>query len=339
MVRKKPVFHKNFTRDTSLILQQLWPICMEDDLIEIVPKNPYRPSVVDYLHNGTCEIWENDQAVNYIRKEFIKFSLKQPREALVLLKRFEEKKKPLEKIWRRGILRNLTELKKFIILVRDNMVGDLFILYIADADKVTGAVKKKAYALRDGDHYFSSSNKVIINTLKKLFPEVKDYINAIRYEDLDKIPSAAELRRRCQNYICVSNSYSKTQTLEKYARKTGYHFIEKKLSLVSDHLKGQTASPGRAIGRAKLIFTTRDLNKVKKGDIIISPMTTVNFMSAIRKAAAIVTDEGGVTCHAAIVARELHKPCLINTKAATKFFTDGDLVEVNTDKKLVKRLK
>ena len=339
MARSKPVFHKNFTRDTTLLLQQLWPICMEDGLMEIVPKNPYRPSVVDYLHNGTCEIWENDQAVAYIRKKFIKFSLKKPREALRFLKRFKDKKKPLEKIWRRGILGSLAELKKFVALVKNNMVGDLFVLYIADEDRVKGVVRKRAYDLRDGDHYFSSSNRVLVNTLKKLFPKVKDYVNAICFEDLDKMPSVAELRRRYRNYVCVADSYSKVQTLEEYARKTGYSFKAEKSSTISGGLKGQIASPGRAVGRAKLIFTTRDLGKVKKGDIIISPMTTVNFMPAIRKAAAIVTDEGGIVCHAAIVARELKKPCLIGTKTATSSFADGDLVEVDTGKMTVRKIK
>ena len=101
MSKSKPAFHKNFTRDTTLLLQQLWPVCMEDGLMSIVPKNPHRPSVVDYVHKGTIEIWENDEAVEYIRREFIKFSQKKPREALLFLKRFEAGKKPLEKIWRR----------------------------------------------------------------------------------------------------------------------------------------------------------------------------------------------------------------------------------------------
>jgi len=58
-------------------------------------------------------------------------------------------------------------------------------------------------------------------------------------------------------------------------------------------------------------------------------MTTPDFMPAMQKAAAFVTDEGGITCHAGIVARELKKPCVIGTKIATQVFKDGDLVEVD----------
>lgn len=336
---KKLIFHKNFTRDTIMILQQLWPMSMEEGLGEIVPKNPYRPSVVDYLRHGSCEIWENDKAVDYIRREFIKFSQEKPRAALSFLERFEAKNKPLEKIWRRGVLGSLKELKDFIALVRDNMAGDLFILYISEEQEVKGAVKKKAYDLRNGDHFFSSSNKVLVNTVKKLFPQVKDYANAVRFDDLDKMPSVSEMKRRYRNYIWASGGYSKVQTLENYARQTGYRFISDSSKVKAGTLKGQTACLGKAIGRARLIYTTNDLGKVKKGDIIISPMTTANFMPALQKAAAFVTDEGGIACHAAVVARELKKPCLIATKIATKIFKDNDLIEVDAGAGWVKKLK
>ena len=79
--------------------------------------------------------------------------------------------------------------------------------------------------------------------------------------------------------------------------------------------------------------------KVKKGDIIVSPMTTADMMPALKRAGAIVTDEGGVICHAAIVSRELGKPCLIATKAATKLFKDGDLLEVDVYAGVVKKAK
>ena len=68
-------------------------------------------------------------------------------------------------------------------------------------------------------------------------------------------------------------------------------------------------------------------------------MTRPEFIPLIRKAAAIVTDAGGILCHAAIVAREMKKPCIVGTKVATKAFKDGDLVEVDANKGVVKILK
>lgn len=67
-------------------------------------------------------------------------------------------------------------------------------------------------------------------------------------------------------------------------------------------------------------------------------MTTPDFVPAMQRAAAIVTDEGGILCHAAIIAREMRKPCVIGTKIATRVFKDGDLIEVDADKGIVRKL-
>jgi len=74
------------------------------------------------------------------------------------------------------------------------------------------------------------------------------------------------------------------------------------------------------------------------GDILVSKMTDPEIVAAMKKAGAIITDSGGITCHAAIVSRELGIPCVISTKFATKLFEDGDRVEVDADKGIIKKL-
>lgn len=99
-----------------------------------------------------------------------------------------------------------------------------------------------------------------------------------------------------------------------------------------NHIKGIIAQPGDLIiGKAKIIHAARHLAKIQDGDILITPMTNFNYLEAIKKSAAIITDEGGVTSHAAIVARELKKPCITGTKIATKLFHDGDILKVDAN--------
>ncbi len=104
-------------------------------------------------------------------------------------------------------------------------------------------------------------------------------------------------------------------------------------------LKGQPAMKGKAKGRVKVILHITHLRNFKKGDVLVAPNTDPSCVVAMRKASAIVTDEGGVTCHAAIVSRELKKPCVIGTKYATAFLKDNDLVEVNATEGTVKKVK
>jgi len=104
-------------------------------------------------------------------------------------------------------------------------------------------------------------------------------------------------------------------------------------------IKGITANRGHVKGTARIVNTNNDMKKMKKGDIFVSTMTTPRLYSAVAKASAIVTDEGGITCHAAIISRELGIPCIIGTKHATKVLKDGDYVEVDADKGTVRKIR
>ncbi|MFH1054422.1 MAG: PEP-utilizing enzyme [Candidatus Woesearchaeota archaeon] len=103
-------------------------------------------------------------------------------------------------------------------------------------------------------------------------------------------------------------------------------------------VKGYPAFKGRVKGRAVVVKSELDLERVKEGDILITHMTTTNFVPILSKVSAIVTDEGGITCHAAIVSRELGIPCVIGTRMATKAFKDDEIVEVDAEKGIIRKI-
>ena len=104
-------------------------------------------------------------------------------------------------------------------------------------------------------------------------------------------------------------------------------------------IKGQIAARGFAKGRVRIIISKSKIKDFKNGEILVSSMTTPEYVPAMKKAKAIITDEGGITCHAAIVSREMKKPCIIGTKIATRVLKDGDFVEVDADKGVVEIIK
>ncbi|MBU0597984.1 hypothetical protein KKF61_03220 [Patescibacteria group bacterium] len=122
---------------------------------------------------------------------------------------------------------------------------------------------------------------------------------------------------------------TKAKTLIKKAEKQIHHEVHE--------LHGQVGSIGKAIGYVKLIFRPKDMVKMNKGDILVSIATDPDIVPAMKKAAAIVTEQGGVTSHAAIVSREMNIPCVIGTKIATRVLKDGDKVEVDANKGIVKK--
>lgn len=103
-------------------------------------------------------------------------------------------------------------------------------------------------------------------------------------------------------------------------------------------IKGFVANRGFAKGTVKIVLNEKDFSKFSEGDILVASMTRVEYVPLMKKAGAIVTDEGGITCHAAIVSRELNKPCVIGTKVSTRMLKDGDLVEVDANRGIVKKL-
>ena len=102
-------------------------------------------------------------------------------------------------------------------------------------------------------------------------------------------------------------------------------------------VRGLGASPGIGVGRVKIILSEKEIGRVEEGDVLVTTMTTPDMVPAMRRASAIVTDEGGMTCHAAIVSRELGVPAVVGTGNATKVLKDGMIVTVDGDKGVVYR--
>lgn len=103
-------------------------------------------------------------------------------------------------------------------------------------------------------------------------------------------------------------------------------------------LRGSTAFGGKAEGVVRVLRNTSEIAKFREGEILVANQTTPEFVPAMKKAAAIVTDQGGITSHASIIARELRTPCIVGVKNATKILKDGDRVEVDATNGVVKKL-
>ena len=104
--------------------------------------------------------------------------------------------------------------------------------------------------------------------------------------------------------------------------------IDNDVEINTDVIKGVVAQKGKVRGKVKIIKSKEEIGKLENGNIIVSPMTTPEMVVGLFKCAGIVTDEGGIACHAAQISRELKIPCIIGTNNATKILKDGDVIEV-----------
>jgi len=159
----------------------------------------------------------------------------------------------------------------------------------------------------------------------------------------DRIPSKQVLEKRknlvftCQSgKIYYVDGEDARKIIEKFDSLFGVKEEEK---AVTKEITGTIANKGVIKGTVKVVKENSELGKVKKGDILVAYMTTPDFVPAMERAAGFITDEGGILCHAAIVSREMKKPCIIGTKIATQVLKDGDVVELDANKGVVRRLK
>ncbi|MBI3685441.1 hypothetical protein HY250_03495 [Candidatus Azambacteria bacterium] len=188
-------------------------------------------------------------------------------------------------------------------------------------------------------------NNVILGALaKRLDIALEDMrylesnlLDLLANESFDKTAVREELKNRSVFCVVIQDAekyevYSDQAAKEKL-KELG---IQEEVYTTGEALHGQSAYKGKVTGRVKILHSSSEGQNFPEGDILVTGMTTPDFVPIIKKASAIITDERGITSHAAIISRELKIPCVIGTKSATRVLKDGDLVEVNADKGVVK---
>src|SRR3989344_3606574 len=261
------------------------------------------------FYNEACEIiGEADRNSTTIGK-----LLKEKKEELESVR--EERQKLIDSLALSGFIQNILKIARLFSKWKDIRKSGVYI----------------------GMHYFDMFLKEVSKragySMEELTFAVFDEIKGILLEKKDIRKELAERKDKCffaitpEGYYIASGEYA-----EKY-----FKFGEAEEDKTATEIKGVSASPGRARGRVHIIRKTYEMSDFKTGEILVTNQTTPEFVPIMKKAAAIVTEQGGITSHAAIVSRELKKPCVIGTKTATSVLMDGEMVTVDADKGIVTR--
>jgi len=165
------------------------------------------------------------------------------------------------------------------------------------------------------------------------------YKEIINWFDTKELPNKEDINKRIKSY----SLYLKAGKITLLTDRSKYLHLASEQSnqaiQFKKMIKGTVARRGKVTGQVRLVFFSEDIIRVKKGEILVTTMTRPDMIVGMEKAAAFVTDQGGMLSHAAIIAREMGKPCIVGTKIATHILKDGDLVEVDAEKGIVKLLK
>jgi len=178
---------------------------------------------------------------------------------------------------------------------------------------------------------------VLRNSARKIYPECSKYVDVLLLEEIfsGKIPSEDVLKKRIHSWAYVEGKLF--DTMDEVRKK--YSIEIEKIELEEDVLKGSVAFPGKVRGEVHIINRREDMDDFQEGQVLVASTTTPDFLPAMKKAGAIISEHGGVICHASITSRELKIPCVVGVKGATGVLKDGDLVEVNANDGIVRRLE
>ncbi len=185
------------------------------------------------------------------------------------------------------------------------------------------------------DYILYKANEYLHNKAKKILPkEYQEHIKFLFIEEVfqNKMPSLDLIQKRKNGYIFFDNNLELVDNIPLW--------LERKNIVIKSQqdgkiIKGSVAYSGKITGKVCQIYTKEDFKKFEKGDILVTTMTTPKFTPILKLAGAIVTDEGGITCHAAIIARELKIPCIIGCKNATEILKNDMIVEVNANEGII----
>jgi len=212
------------------------------------------------------------------------------------------------------------------ILIKINALQDL--IYIRDK-------KKEIFT----EVHFKMES--LLNEISRRTRINKEYLRWLMTEEFRKLLKCKKIdlkkiKQRIKYSAVLCNNGKVKILLSDKARKY-FNLTERNLYNLKE-IKGVCACPGKITGKIRIIKKAEYGGKLKRGEILVTTMTTIDFVPVIKKSSAIITDEGGVTSHAAIVSREFKIPCVIGTKIATRILRDGQVVEVDAEKGIVRIL-
>ena len=180
------------------------------------------------------------------------------------------------------------------------------------------------------DYIIYKAVDYLVFKFKAILPDnYKEYIDFLLIDEIinSKLPSIESLENRKLGYIYYNNSLYVTTDYDKFFGDNNINIEEASNSLLNGTFA--YSSNTNITGRVCVILSDKDFNNFKRGDIIVTPMTSPKFLSLIKECKAIITDEGGTLSHAAIISRELKIPCLVGCTNATKNLSTGNMIEIN----------
>jgi len=336
----KIAFVRDYTRDFSIIVEDAWSqgiINVYKNILKVEMPSPV--PCVYFINNGVIEVWDNTKTFSQLKNELLSYNSKHPEFINTILESFHEKLLSVQATRKQGgVISSIEEFKVFLEIFFKAVEEWIIFDYTAKHPQTPPVVRDACHKIRDIDTIWDDADFIIRSTLKNAYPDLSTYGTTILAEEIENPPPLGVLKKRFETFVFIPGEYAAVGNLDLLTNR--FYFDYPKGEFNQGALKGERAFGSGVIqGIVRVIRRKEEAKTVQAGEVLVSPMTTPDYVEAMKRAAVVVTDEGGITCHAAIVAREMKIPCLTGTQVGTQIFNDGDVVSVDLHKGTVRLLE
>lgn len=344
----KETYVKWYARDFALGTFQVWYWGEATDAMQWTPKTlPYPPYIVFHRAGDTTHIYYGDRGVAWVFDQIL--AAAQPDAQGFVQKISDEYRARIGKVKSQIETEPalpLPQLKQYVACVRDAWAWFNALWYAIDTfDEMPKYAKELAFLTevrKETERQVPATDTIIRKSIHAAYPNVGAYADCVLLEEAfeNRIPDTDTLvARRKGYYFTDGRLFSDSPESRKEIEERFNIFIkEPDTPKVDSTLTGTVACRGKAAGKVRKIYGVQQIHDFLEGEILVAASTIPDFLPALKKAAAIVSDEGGAVCHAAITARELKTPCIVGVRFAMDLLKDGDWVEVDADKGVVRIL-
>lgn len=331
-------------RDFTLALLQLGFEAESAPLLYLNNFQLVRPYFVGERKNGVIGCFIDMAQVNWQKEEILKRIEADHEYVRRMIRDFQTQYLKIESVFEEDKPLTREALSAFMAdgMVMWRLIGWWWAVEVLEERNLHRDLIDEIMTVRKRTEEFAPGlDRIMRISIENLYPGLGEYKEVVSLREVleDSIPPTEELARRLERYLAMDNVVYTGSDIEKAKEDAGVELV---LPSVTEYrngvLKGTVAQKGRYTAKVSLVLTKKDADAFEQGCVLVASTTIPDFIHAIKKAGAIVADEGGIVSHAAITSRELKIPCVIGTKFATQVLHDGDLVEVDADNGVVRRL-
>lgn len=323
----------------SLMDIQSWYIGELYGIEEITNQEAHFDPLFIYQKNGMVDVYycakDVDLAVEIITKHFNDNSNKFSKLATRYIRHCDD----LDKLSRNKNIEDFSQIYDLICEIWPAMSVIIVLGEFIEEERLKDIAQQALDLRTEKGEVIYHASETLLELAGQKHPQMSDFTGLMTFEEieLEKKLAPSELADRENGFFYFgANLYTNCSTAR--LEKEQNIQLERHTTEQVDVVKGQVASIGKVKGRVRVMLKAKSLERFQDGEVLVSAMTTPDFMPIMKKAVAFVTDEGGVTCHAAIVSRELGVPCIVGTGVATRVLRTGEFVEVDAERGIVRKL-